>query len=82
MIYEITIHRAPMGKQSVRLANHYGYSRSFIPEKSREWMNEVGWAFKKKYVGHKLITGPIGLEITAHVPIPGRFNGNKTITSM
>lgn len=50
----------PIGKQSVRVANRH----SFIPKKTRDYMNKVAAAFK--LCNAELITGPVELIISEY----------------
>lgn len=76
MEHTLAIHGDPVGKQSNRVVtDRNGHSKSYIPEKSREYMTEIKWLFKNKYRCHKLLAGSISLEIKAYIKIPTRFHG-------
>ena len=67
MRYSFTIPGKPFGKQS-RAVSREG--RSYVPEKTKNYMNEVKWLFRSSIKGHKLIKGAVSVTLTAYYKIP------------
>jgi len=55
---------APVGKQSVRVTRRGGRSVSFMPTKTRKYMNRVASAFN--LTGAQMIIGAVSLNITEY----------------
>ena len=70
MRYELTIPGKPFGKEEKRVVRRGAYVSSYLPQHSRDYMNDIKLLWNSKYPNHKLLTGPVNLHITAYMPIP------------
>ena len=76
--YRITIHREPFGKEEKRVTRRGSFSHSYMPEKSRDWMNLIRMTFIEKY-GQVMYAGGIKMQIEAYYPIKGSYKHEANV---
>jgi Holliday junction resolvase RusA-like endonuclease len=59
---------APMGKERVRFVKATG--RTFTPERTVNYESRLALAAQQAMAGRPLLEGPLGLQLTAKMPIP------------
>jgi Holliday junction resolvase RusA-like endonuclease len=68
----------PMGKASVRVTKFSTY----IPDSTRNFMNNIAWEFKKQFPRHVLIVKPISLTIRATFKPPKSYSNKKRLLAL